>query len=253
MRYLILALILALCLSVISPLSAAAQSLGEYFSINYQPVSLSEDEIQGSDVFYATVSGNATCTKDLPISVNAAIITSRVVAENMESGRMVTLNESYTLEIKPFPSKKGKSAEIEQVIQLQFPGTAEPGDYNIVGELIEAKVKVSIMLMPMDVTAFLPKKQVMGSVKYTVMETTPKPVPTPAPAPAPEQPPAPTSAPAPEQPLTPAPALEPEQPPAPLAASMPEYLIPWWVWPVIAIAAATTIFNVVWHLRHRDG
>jgi len=217
--------------------------LGEYFSINYQPVSLSQDEIQGSDVFYATVSGSATCTKDLPISVNAAVITSRVVAENMESSRMVTLNESYTLEIEPFPSKKGQSAEIEQVIQLQFPGTAESGDYNIVGELIEAKVKVS-MMPTMDVTSFLPQKQVMGSVKYTAMETTPKPVPTPAPEP--EQPPAPKSAP------------EPGQSPAPLTESMPEsakpeYLTPWWVWPVIAIAVATTIFNVVWHRRHRGG
>ncbi len=242
MRHLTLALILVLCLSVINPLSAAAQSLGEYFSINYQPVSLSQDEVQGSDVFYATVSGEATCTKNLPVPVNAAIITSRVVAENMESGRMVTLNESYTLEIKPFPSKKGESAEINQVIQLQFPGTAESGDYNIVGELIEAKVKVSLVVM--DVTSFLPQKQGMGSVKYTAMETTPKPVPTPAPAPEPEQPPAPE----PEQP----PASEPEQPPAPLTASMPEttepeYLMPWWVWPVIAIAVTITTFSVVGH------
>ncbi len=66
MRHLTLALILVLCLSVINSLSAAAQSLGEYFSINYQPVSLSQDEVQRIDAFYATVSGDATCTKDVP-------------------------------------------------------------------------------------------------------------------------------------------------------------------------------------------
>lgn len=226
MRYLAVALVLAVFLWFVSPLPVSSQSMGDYFYINYDPVSLSGNEIQGSNIFHATVSGSATCTKDLPVSVDEAVITSRVVAENTVSGSRVTLNESYTVKIEPFPSKKGESVEIKQVIPLQFPATAESGDYNITGELIEAKVKVS--LIDVDVTQYLPQDQFMGSVKYIAIEPTPRSVSTP----------------------------EPEQPPTPVPAAIPtptklEYHIPWWVWLIIAVAVATTVLNIVWYLRHR--
>lgn len=230
MRYLVVTLVLALCFWVINPLSVSAQSLGDYFDINYNPVSLSENEIQGSSVFHATVSGNATCTNDLPVSVDEATIISRVIAENTISSTRVILNESYTLKIKPFPSKEGESTEIKQVILLQFPAEAESGDYNIIGELIEAKVKVAFM--DADVTGYLPQDQFMGSVKYIAPETIPRPVSKPT--------------------------LEPESErlPAPVPATVPipmepKYHIPWWVWLIVAIAVATTVLNIVWYLRHR--
>jgi len=222
MRYLAVTLVLVLCLWVVNPLSVSAQSVEDYFNINYDPVSLSENEIQGRNVFYATVSGSAICTEDLPVSVDEAVITSRVVAVNTVSSSRVTLNESYTVKIKPFPSKQGESTEIKQVIPLQFPANAESGDYNIIGELIEAKVKVT--LMDADVTRYLPQEQFMGLVKYIALEPTPTPVPEQLPAPVPTAIPMPTK---------------------------PEYYIPWWMWLIVAIAVVTTVLNIVWYLRHR--
>ena len=217
---LVIALILAVPLWTINPIPAVAQGVEEYFQISYDPVSFSKNEIHGSDVFYATISGRATCTKDLPVSASEASITSRIVATHTMSGTRVTLNSSYTVTIKPFPSKEGNTTEINQVVPLQFPAQAESGDYNVIGELIEAKVKV--LFIWGKVTEYLPQSQLMGSIKYTAPESTPTPTPTPTSTPTPT----PTSAP-------------------------PESGITWWVWLIVTVAVATTIVNIIWYLRHR--
>ncbi len=223
-RYPVLALTLALSLCLVSAAPAAALSLAEYFQLSYDPVSFSKNEIQGSETFYATIKGRATCSKDLPVSASEASITSRIIAEHAVSGASVTLNASYTISIKPFPSKAGDTIEINQDVPLKFPAQAESGDYNIIGQLIEAKVKVAFIWGA--VTDYLPQDQLMGSVKYT----------------APESPPA--SAPA--ATATPTPT-----PPDTETPASPEYGIAWWVWLIVAIAGATTVMNLAWFLRHR--
>ena len=220
------ALTLAGALSLMSSSPASAQDLSESFQLSYDPVTFDKTEIQGSEVFHATIAGRATCIKDLPISASEATLTSQVIAEHVASGTRVTLNSSYTISIKPFPSKKGETAEISQAVPLQFPAQAESGDYNVIGKIIEAKVKVGPI--PLDVTGFLPQEQTMGTVKYIA----PEPTSTPAPSPASILPPTPAP--------TPTPA------PAPTESG-----IPWWVWPVVAIAVATTVMNIIWFLRHR--
>lgn len=211
---LIIALILAIPLWLISPLPTAAQSAGEYFQIDYDPVSFSQNEIHGSEVFYATIHGSATCTKDLPVSVSEASITSRVVAEHTMNGTVVTLNSSYTVTMKPFPSKEGDTTEINQVVPLQFPARAESGDYNVIGELVEAKVKVAFVWG--EVTEYLPHSQLMGSLEYISPGPAPGPLPTPTPIPTP-----------------------------------PECSIAWWVWLIVAVAVATTMANIICLLRYR--
>jgi len=239
-RLVAVALILALSLWAFSPLLAAAQSLDEYFQISYDPVSFSKSEINGSEVFHATISGHATCAEDLPMSVNEASITSRVVAEHAVSGARVTLNSSYTVTIKPFPSKQGETAEIDQVVPLEFPARAESGDYNIIGELTEAKIKVIVAWV--NVTEFLPGDQLLGSLKYVAPETMPPPESGPASA---ETNPALGPEPASEE-TTPPPELEPTPTPAPSV-----YGIVWWVWLIVAVAVVTTIVNIVSLLRRR--
>lgn len=233
-RYLALTLTLTLSLCVVSAAPAAALSLAEYFQLSYDPVILSKNEIQGSETFYATIKGRATCSKNLPVSASEASITSRIIAEHTVSGASVMLNASYTISIKPFPSKAGDSIEINQDVPLIFPAQAESGEYNITGQLIEAKVKVAFIWG--GVTDYLPQEHRMGSVKYTAPEPTPVSAPesTPASAPAPSPAPAPASTP--QQTETPAP---------------PEYGTPWWVWLIVTIAATTTIVNIAWFLRHR--
>ena len=212
------ALTLAGAFSLMSASPASAQDLSENFQLSYDPVTFDKNEIQGSEVFHVTIAGRATCIQDLPISASEATLTSQVIAEHVASGTKVTLNSSYTISIKPFPSKKGETAEISQAVPLQFPAQAESGDYNVIGKIIEAKVKVGPI--PLDVTAYLPQDQLIGSLKYIAPGVTPTPALTPTPTPAP----------------TPTP-------------ESPQCGITWWVWLIVAIAVATTVVNIVSLLR----
>jgi len=209
---------------LISPLNAAAQIVEDYFQISYDSVSFNKNEINGSEVFYAAIRGCATCIKDfpLPVPVSEVSITSRIVAEHAVNGTSVTLNPSCTVTIKPFPSKAGDTTEVNQVVPLTFPAQAESGDYNIIGQLIEAKVKITIGWF--NVTEYLPQHEPMGSVEYTAPEPTPTSAATAAPTPTPPDTETPAS---------------------------PEHGIAWWVWLIVAIAVATSAVNIIWLLRRR--
>lgn len=226
------ALILAIFLWLVSPFPATAQNLQDYFYIQFDPVSFSKTEIQGSEAFQVTILGRVTCNQDLPIPISEVSFTSRVVAKHMVSGTEVILNPGYTLTVKPFPSKRGNTTEINQAISLQFPAQAESGDYNIIGKIVEAKVKIGFGWI--DATKYLPQDQLMGSLKYSAPEVAPPPTPTPQPTPAPV--PVPTPAPSPA--------------PAPIPVA-PEYVIPGWVWLIVAVAAAATMLNIILFLRQR--
>lgn len=226
------ALTLAVLLCLISPSLASAQNLAEYFQLSYDPVTFEKSEIN-SEVFHITIAGRVTCTKDLPMSVSEASLTSQVVAAHIISGTEVTLNSSYTITIKPFPSKQNETAEISQSVPLQFPAQTEPGDYNVIGKIVEAKVKVGFIWFP--VTELLPQEQQMGVVKYIATKSTAAPTPIP------------------ETPLSPQPLPSPLPPVKSIPTGPnipPQVIIPWWVWLIVAIAAITTVLNIVWFLRH---
>ncbi|MBN2187603.1 MAG: PKD domain-containing protein [Dehalococcoidia bacterium] len=161
-RHVAIALMLAILLVPIGTSPVAAISVGDYFEISYA-FEFSQTEIQGNEVFYATIKGEAICIEDMPIPVSEASLTSRVVAQHRTSGKEETLNPSYTVTIKPFPTKKGDTTEIDKVIPLQFPEESEPGGYDVVGELIEGRVKAVFWI---DVTGYLPQFQAAGSVTY---------------------------------------------------------------------------------------
>ena len=232
----------ALCLMSPSPASAQDLNPADYFQFSYDPVSFDKSEIHGSEVFYATIAGRATCTKDLPVSASEAKITSQVVAVHTVSGTKVTLNSNYTVAIKPFPAKKDDTAEINQAVPLQFPAEATSGDYNIIGKIVEAKVKVTFVWL--NVTGYFPQEQPMGLVKYTASEssaTLPPPSVPPTPSAAPL-----TSSPPSTPPPTPEPTLAPASSPEP-----PEPIIPWWAEMIVLVAAVAVVFNIVRFLRHR--
>ncbi len=230
-----LTLAVALCLISASP-ATAQDDLKKNFQFSYDPVSFDKSEIHGSEVFHANIAGRVTCTKNLPMSASEASLTSCVIAVHTATGNEVTLNSSYTAAIKPFPSKKGQTAEVSQAVPLQFPAQAEAGDYNVIGKIVEARVKV--LFAWVDVTGYLPQNQSMGTVKYTAPESA-------------EAPPLPSTPPSPEP--------EPEPGPLPLkstpsGADIPtssEPIMAWWGELVVLIAAGTTIFNITWFLRHR--
>lgn len=162
---LFVALILALCLVPISFSQVAALSVDDYFGITYE-VSLSKTEINGSEVFNATITVTATRNNNdfpLNLSPSEALITGRIIAEHQATGAKVTLNSSYTVEISPFP-KKGETAQESEVVSLQFPEESQSGTYSVVGELIKAEITVLGIAIP--ATEYLPSSQIIGSVTY---------------------------------------------------------------------------------------
>jgi len=213
--------------------------MADYFQISYDPVILDKVEITGDEAFHAIVKGRAVCAKDLewkglPLPVTKAVIISQVIARHTVSGATVILNPKYIIEIDPFPDREGDTIEITQTLPLQFTTGATSGNYTVIGQIVQAKVK--FFLGSIDVTEYLPQEQSMGTVKYTAPETQPDTVkvnteiiPTPAEAAPPPSSPTPAAIPSPE-------------PAAPL--------LPWWVELIVFIAIATTVFNVAWFLRH---
>ncbi|MBA7641140.1 hypothetical protein ES703_48813 [subsurface metagenome] len=165
---LLVALILALCLVPIgsSPVAALdTVSVGGYFEITYEPVEFSKTEINGSEIFYATVEAEAACTNDLPLTVSEARIIGCVTATHQVSGAKVTLKLSYTVTISSFPNNEGETSSARRDISLQFPEESQSGTYTVVGELIKAEVNILIIGW-LTVTPLLPEFQPMGSVTY---------------------------------------------------------------------------------------
>jgi len=221
--------VLAISFLLVISIPAIAQSIEDYFQFNYEPVTFSKKEVHGTEVFYATIRGHVACIRELPVKVSGAKMTSRVVAEQAVSGERVIyrviLNSSYTVTIDPFPSKQGDVTEINIDVPLEFPAEAESGDYNVKAELTEAEVKIGFATI--NVIGYLPQYQQMGMVKYAAEEPTPTSSPehtTPTPPPSPMLKPEPT---------------------------LPQGGIIWWVWLIVGVAVATTVWNIIWYLRHR--
>ncbi len=151
----------ALCLLGLPPQAASALSLDEYFAYTVG-ADFSQDEVYAGEAFTAEISGEATCIQDLPFTASSATIKGRIVARHRTEDEEVTLNDSYTLTLNPFPNSAGESLESSVRVTLEFPEGSEPGEYDIVGELIEARVKVSFLQIPAD--SYLPDEYDFGSI-----------------------------------------------------------------------------------------
>ena len=145
-----------------SAVPASALNVNDYFSISYN-VTFSRSQIFNNNIFYATVTGKATCLNPLPLTFNEAEITGRVIARHQESGAEVTLNPSYMISISPFPNDVGASIESSKQVALRFPAGSPSGFYDIRGELIEARVRATLWF---NATAYLPSSQAMGTIGY---------------------------------------------------------------------------------------
>jgi hypothetical protein len=169
-RFIIL-LVFLLFLLLMGTNSAFAVSLGDYFSYTYE-VTLNKTEVRGNEAFFAMVEGRAACKKDLPVRVSEAQITLRVVARHPESGVVMTLDPGYTVAIDPFPSRKGEITAVSAAVPLQFAESSLPGTYNLIAELIEARVKATVWL---PITGYLPSPKSVGSITYVVSQVAPIP------------------------------------------------------------------------------
>jgi len=173
----VLALVLAGAVLLIGPTPATAQDINlyDYFQFSYEPVTFDKSVITKGEVFHATITGSITCIKDLPVPlpVSGVIIISQVVAEHTKSGAVVNINPSYTIDVRPFPSKVGEKSEISLSAPLRFPTEAEPGNYNVIGKINEARMK--LILGSLKITSYFPPEQPMGTVEYVPATPTPAP------------------------------------------------------------------------------
>jgi hypothetical protein len=160
----LLTLALSFAAGAIAAAPAAAISVYDFFTISYD-AELSQPVVGGGEVFQATVQGTADCKQDLPLSISRGYVTSRVTAQHHESGRKITLNPSYTMNIEPFPNEAGETTQAEVLIPLSFPSGTAPGTYDIAAEPIEAGVQSSLGFWLL-VTPYLPPFEELGSVLY---------------------------------------------------------------------------------------
>lgn len=165
-------LLVSFLLAWLASLTVASPALGlsiyDYFTIEYATV-FSDDQIEDDEVFYATVTGEATCKQDLPLPVSSGYIRYRVIAEHLDSGERTVLEPDYRLDIEPFPNHAGESATESTDVALRFPSDCQPGSYEIMGELIESRavVSTSTTTFSVPVSKYLPQSQEMGMVTYT--------------------------------------------------------------------------------------
>jgi hypothetical protein len=166
-RNLILCFFLVTAILLIKIQPVAAFSVSDYFTLNYN-VTLNTSDVNEGQTFNAIASGVATCKAELPISVSKGIIDSRIVATNQATGAEVTLNSGYEVTISPFPNKVGQILQLTQTIPLNFPAGSPAGSYNVMGELISAKVNAIIWI---DVSDNFPASQTIGVVNYSSSST----------------------------------------------------------------------------------
>ena len=150
-------------LMLVRPAPVYALSIDDYFTYSYT-IQLSHTEVYRDEVFSATVSGQAICKNNLPFGVtpNAASVTSRISARHDTTGDEIVLNSGHTVSIDSFPGEPGESVQDTVVVPLTFPHDSQSGTYTITGEIITAKVRVSIIWL--DVTGYLPSSQAIGSI-----------------------------------------------------------------------------------------
>ncbi len=170
-----IALSLAMCL--VAPADVLAFGLADLpgsFSFSYSS-NIGQSSLYAGESLNPTITGVATCNADLPIEVSEATLSGRVIAQG-PNGERVILNSGYTVSISGFPTKRGESVQESQTVQLAFPSSMAPGQYNIVGEVISARVKVILWF---NVTSYVPSSINLGSV--TILEVPPPPTTTPEP------------------------------------------------------------------------
>jgi hypothetical protein len=173
-----LSIVLTLSLTTASPALALDLNPTDYFQLTFDPVTFDKSNAAAGEVFHITIKGRAACFKDLPLPISEVSITSQVVARPAAGGPALVLNPQYIISIKPLPNKAGQTFDINQTVTLQFPAGAAPGNYSVIGQLTEAKVKVIIWI---DVTGSFPQEENMVAVKCIVRS--PASTPTTAPPP----------------------------------------------------------------------
>ncbi len=170
-----LVMVITFSLTTASPALALDLNPADYFQFNFNPVTFDKTEVAAGEVFHITITGSAVCSKDLPLPISQASVTSQVVAQPAAGGAALTLNPQFIIDINPMPRTAGQTHNVNQSVTLQFPAGAAPGSYTVVEQFTKAQVKVLIWI---DITGSFPREQPLGTVKCIIPPPTPAPTKT---------------------------------------------------------------------------
>ena len=149
--FVIIVLSLVTCFFKIGAPLVAALDLNprNYFDITYN-TDLSKTRVQTGEIFSLSMEGTATCIKDLPVGIDRAELTLRISAYDNNSNAKLVLTDDFVISIEPFPDWKNDSYQFMQNIDLVLPRNSSDGDYDILGQLISARID------GWDITEFIP-------------------------------------------------------------------------------------------------
>ncbi len=149
--FVIIVLSLVTCFFKIGAPLVAALDLNprNYFDITYN-TDLSKTRVQTGEIFSLSMEGTATCIKDLPVGIDRAELTLRISAYDNNSNAKLILTDDFVISIEPFPDWKNDSYQFMQNIDLVLPRNSSDGDYDILGQLISARID------GWDITEFIP-------------------------------------------------------------------------------------------------
>lgn len=173
-------LVLLALLAALAPCPVFALDLNplDYYDIDYQIV-FSDDEVEPAEEFAVTVGAAVRCTADLPFGADEATVVVSGVARLESADVEYVLLDDFELVIPDVPDWQGDTFEMEETVELLFPGDAVPGTYEIVATLERVSID------GWNITGFVPagyRSLPIGPIAVATAEGETEP-PTPPPSP----------------------------------------------------------------------
>lgn len=164
----VLAVLALLCLLsasiLIAPEPALALSPWDYFSAPTYSFTFSKTNIQGSETFTVTISGQVTCIKAPPVPGSWISVAAKGRVIGQLGGTQIILNSDYAISYSGFPDTVGEIASASVTVPLSFPDGSPAGSYSVIGLL--AEVKATALVFTVDITGSLPSSMAMGTITY---------------------------------------------------------------------------------------
>jgi hypothetical protein len=140
-------------------------TIEEYVAISILQLTFDKNEVSGDEKFTVSLSGNFTCQKDIPYTVDSLSIIPKITARDSLTGNEVMLITSNNITSEYVPLKQGETVGFLQNLLLQFPEQAETGTYEIY--LNAESVKVNIGGFWVDIKDLLKlQEQYIGTLNY---------------------------------------------------------------------------------------
>jgi hypothetical protein len=141
----------------------------DYFDYTYK-VELAKSQVQVNETFTARVHTEGICKQSLPVTVNQANITGKIIARLQGKDTEIELNSNFLLQIKNIPSQAGQAFQKDIDVPLVFPESSPPGIYDVIARTTGAQFEV--FGFSIDGLAYMPTEPVtVGRVECLNKQT----------------------------------------------------------------------------------